>query len=228
VAVTLSTWRKGWQRWAFLLIVLIFAYTTIANVIERPEGVKIASFFIVAIIVSSFVSRIFRTTELRVDKVELDGTAQAFLAEASRGTIRILANRPDQRDVHEYEVEGKLKRAHHHIPPDEPILVFEVDVGDASDFASALRVTGVNVDGHRVLRTRSPAVPNAIAAFLLYVRDQTGKIPHVYFDWSEGNPLVHLLRYLLLGEGDTAPVTREVLRRAEPDPDRRPAVHVGG
>ena len=83
-------------------------------------------------------------------------------------------------------------------------------------------------DGFRILRTAAPAVPNAIAAFLLYLRNLTGKIPHVYFGWSEGNPLSYLFKYVAFGEGDTAPITHEVLRRAEKNPEKRPTVHVGG
>ena len=101
-------------------------------------------------------------------------------------------------------------------------------VCDASEFAGVLKVKGCNVDGFKILRAESAAVPNAIAALLLHVRDKTGKIPHAYFGWSEGNPIAYLLRYIAFGEGDTAPVTHEVLRQAEPDPDRRPALHVGG
>ena len=107
------------------------------------------------------------------------------------------------------------------------MLFVEVRPGDVSEFSDVLTVEGVDVDGHHVLRCVSPAVPNAIAALLLYLRDETSKIPHAYFGWTEGNPITYLLKFLAFGEGDTAPVTREVLRQAEPDPLRRPRIHVG-
>jgi hypothetical protein len=118
------------------------------------------------------------------------------------------------------------ERAHHHILASDPVLFLEVTVRDASEFESVLRVTGEERYGYRILRAESSAVANSIAALLLYIRDQTGKLPLVYFSWTEGNPVVNVLRYLIFGDGEVAPVTREVLRHAEPDPALRPAVHV--
>jgi hypothetical protein len=63
---------------------------------------------------------------------------------------------------------------------------------------------------------------------MLKIRDETGMRPHLHFQWSEGNPLAHLVRFDLLGQGETAPVTREILRQAEQYLPRRPIVHVGG
>ena len=99
IAVTLAMYRKG-QNWkVYLVISIVFAYTTGQNIHERPEGIKIASFFILAIVIASLVSRVLRTTELRVDKLEFDDLARDFIREAGRGTIRIIANRKDQGDL---------------------------------------------------------------------------------------------------------------------------------
>ncbi len=228
IAVTLAMHKKGGNWHVFLIIAVVFAYTTIQNIHERPEGIKIASFFIFAIVATSLVSRVWRSTELRVDRVELDDSARDFIRQAAKGTIRIIANRRDSGDALEYEIKEREKRTNNHIPAGEPVLFFEVTPGDASEFSGVLKIQGEKVDGFRVLRTQSPAVPNAIAAFLLYLRDETGKLPHAYFGWSEGNPLSYLLKYIAFGEGDTAPVTHEVLRQAEKDPESRPLVHVGG
>jgi hypothetical protein len=227
LAVTLAAWRER-RRWAgYLLLTIIFAYTTVVNIVERPEGLKIASIFIVSIVLTSLISRVMRSTELRVQGVEADETAERFLREAAHAPVRIIANRPDSGLAEEYEHKLREARESHHLPPDERVLFVEVRPGDVSEFSGRLKVTGVDVEGHQVLRCVSPAIPNAIAALLLYIRDETTKIPHAYFGWTEGNPIAYLLKFLAFGEGDTAPVTREVLRQTEADPMRRPRIHVG-
>lgn len=228
IAVTLAARRQQKNWYVYLLIALIFVYTTIQNIHERPEGIKIASFFILTIVLASLFSRVYRSTELRVERIELDDQARQFIKDAAKGTIRIIANRRDKGDADEYSLKEREKRTSNHIPDGEPILFFEVTPGDASEFSGTLSIRGESVDRYRILRTESAAVPNAIAAFLIYLRDEMGKLPHVYFGWSEGNPISYLLKYIAFGEGDTAPVTHEVLRKAEKDSNRRPIVHVGG
>ncbi|MEH2150327.1 amino acid transporter [Nostoc sp.] len=229
-AVTLSAHRHRQKRakLVFGIITLLFLYTTIVNIIERPEGIRIAGFFIGAIIFTSLVSRVWRSTELRAERIEVDELASQFFAEDSQGTIRLIANRLNTGDVLEYFMKEKEVREDNHIPLNDPILFLEIHVSDASEFADVIVVKGVQVGDYRILRAESAAVPNAIAALLLYIRDQTGKIPHAYFGWVEGNPIQYLLRFILFGEGDIAVVTREVLRRAEKNPEMRPGIHVGG
>ena len=229
VAETISARQKKQNRWiGFAIIAVVFIYTTVVNMVEQPSGIKIALLFIFGIVISSFVSRALRTTEVRIEGLEFDDKAQEFIEEMAQGEIRIVTNRRETGDVDEYRFKEHEKRVDNHIPSSDPIVFYEIELGDASDFTGKLYVRGVDIDGYRILRTEAPAVPNAIAALLLHLRDTTEKIPHVYFGWSEGNPIAYLIRYILFGEGDTAPVTREILRQAEDDPELRPSVHVGG
>jgi hypothetical protein len=226
VAVTIAHWRHR-RRNVWLAMTAIFTYTTIANIVERPEGIKIASFFIASIIVTSMISRAIRSIELRIDTVRLDESAQALVREVVPDVIRIIAHRPDSREEREYDEKERQAREDHSLDRGEQLVFLEVDQGDVSEFEGDLEVRGERVGRHRVLRCKSPAVPNAIAALLLHLKDMTRSIPHAYFGWIEGNPLEYAFRYVALGEGDTAPVTREILRQAIRDPLDRPRIHVG-
>lgn len=229
VAVTISAHRRGQRRKSvgFGVVAAIFLYTTVANVFERPEGVQVATLFILAILLVSFASRFQRAFELRAESVSYDATAWQFVEEAARGTIHIVAHDARERDSAEYRRKAAEQRRESHLPEDQPILFLEVNVRDSSEFATRLRVHGRQRDEHRILWVNSAVIPNSIAAILLDIRDRTGSVPHVYFEWTEGDPIANLLRFLFIGQGEEAPVTREVLRRAEPDPSRRPHVHVG-
>ncbi|HWB16402.1 MAG TPA: hypothetical protein VG538_08340 [Vicinamibacterales bacterium] len=216
------------MRGRFTIVAVVFVYTTAVTIVREPQGIQIAGWFIVTIVVASFVSRVLRSTEIRIEGVSYDETAARFLQEAAgHETLRIIANRPDTGLPDEYARKLVDARRSHHLPTDDFVLFLEVRPGDASNFSDVLNVTGVDVEGYRVLRCTSPAIPNAIAGLLLDMRDRTHSIPHAYFGWSEGNPFAYLLKFLAFGEGDTAPVCREVLRQAEPDPERRPRIHVG-
>ncbi|MEU2156425.1 amino acid transporter [Streptomyces sp. NPDC019396] len=230
IAVTIAAHRAGQRNWtiAFGVISAVFLYTTALNIVERPDGVKIGACFIVGIIMLSLVSRLARAFELRVTGVTLDPMAERFVRDISHRTARFIANEPDQRDAAEYRDKIRQIRADNDIPPEDDLVFVEVTVRDPSEFEAGLNVRGEVMHGrYRVLTLESSSIPNALAAFLLHVRDATGRRPHIYFEWTEGTPFANFFRFFLFGQGEVAPVTREVLRVAEPNRANRPRVHVG-
>jgi hypothetical protein len=229
-AVTLAARRAG-QRYravGFAVITVVLAYTTVSNVVERPDGVKIGSCFILAIVAVSIASRVKRVFELRATEIDFDAASQVFVRDCARRTIRLVAHKTESRDAEEYVEKIRQLRRDHDMPTDPDVIFVEVTVVDPSDFEGRLQVHGeVLHQRYRVMSVNAPSVPNALAALALRIRDDTGVKPHIYFAWTEGNPVQQFLRFLLFGLGEVAPVTREVLRRAEHDPARRPHVHVG-
>ncbi|QQQ62436.1 amino acid transporter [Paenarthrobacter ureafaciens] len=229
VAVTLSARRKQQPKRTvgFGAIAAVFIYTTITNVIERPEGIRIAAIFILGIVVISLLSRVRRSFELHATRVHLDEQALEFMSTTWEGPIALIAHEPLRVSAAAYR--DKLASAIEvsHLPLAHDPLFLEVIVDDSSDFETELYVRGVTRHGYKILEVHGPVVPNTIASVLLHIRDATGLMPHIYFRWTEGNPLTNLFRFLVLGEGEIAPVTREVLREAVPDVTKRPWVHVG-
>jgi len=225
-AVTLAVWQSR-LRWVFLPVALIFIYTTGMNIWERPEGLKISCIFIATIMFVSFISRATRSTELRITGVDFSPEALSIIKSCGDRPLRIIPRRPrsiaTHRDLDKIEA---IVRKYHALPEHSPIAFLEVERTDASEFNQRLSVEGQRLEGHCILHARSPTVSNSIAAILIEIERITEQVPHIYFKWKEGNPVVNIFGFLFLGEGDAAPLTHEVLRKAVPDVSHRPVVHV--
>jgi hypothetical protein len=177
LAVTLAAHHAGQRRRrvAFGVVTLVFGYTTAANVVERPDGVKIAAIFIGAILLVSLASRVGRAFELRATEVTFDGLATRFVRDCAHRTIRFIANEPDRGDRDEYSEKLRQVTRDNDLP-DSDVIFVEITVTDPSDFIGRLEVTGeVRCGRYRVLRLTASSVPNAIAALMLEVRDRTGR-----------------------------------------------------
>ncbi|MFJ4171421.1 amino acid transporter [Paenarthrobacter sp. NPDC089714] len=229
VAVTLSARRRHQRKRTigFGAIAAVFVYTTVANIVERPEGIRIAAIFIAGIIGISLLSRVRRSFELHATHVHLDRQALEFILDDDSGPIRLIAHEPRRLTAEAYREKLVSAIEVSHLPLNYHGIFLEVALDDTSDFETELYVKGIERHGYRILEVHGPVIANTIASVLLHIRDVTGLMPHIYFRWTEGNPITNLLRFLFLGEGEIAPVTREVLREAEPDVSRRPWVHVG-
>ena len=232
VAVTISAARsrKPFSTFGFSILTLVLLYALIANIVKQPDGIAISGLFIAGIVIVSISSRVYRATELRVETIEFNAGAQRIIAAVLKknGEIHVIANRKQAGDKVEYAAKEAAQRKMNPIPPKADVIFLEVEVVDPSGFSQTLDVRGRDIDGFHVFRVDSAAVPNAIAAILLALRDATGVRPQCHFEWAEGNPIAYLFRFLLFGKGDTAPLVREILREVEKDPSKRPAIHVGG
>ena len=156
MAVTIAAWGKA-LRWPFLLISLVFVYTTALNVYERPEGIKIASLFIISMVATSLLSRALRSTELRILAIELDQQALALLAEDDDGVIRLIARKPRSEADAGLDEADRLCRECHGVDIGEKLYFFEVNAVTLRSLET-LQVTGERVGGHWCPAGKEPVV----------------------------------------------------------------------
>lgn len=227
-AVTLSARHRGHPRLAvgFGIVTLVFVYTTVANVIERPDGIKIAAIFVLCILAVSFASRVWRSSELRIRKVTADPTVLEYLRQCRGRTVRLVPHKPDSDDDEDYAAKLAEERLSGTGGQDSPLLFVEVNVRDPSDFENNLTLLARTVGSHRIIHVDGASVATCLAGVALWVREQTGVTPHLYLEWSQGSPVRNFLRFLVWGQGQTATRVHEILRRAQPDDAARPVVHV--
>jgi hypothetical protein len=136
----------------------------------------------------------------------------------------LVPHRPGVRDLREKESEI---RRFHRLSEDVALLFVEASVADASEFYQTPLVKIVAEDERFIIRvTRCASIAHVLAVLALEL-SRDGEPLELHFGWSDESPLRTNLRFLLFGEGNVPWMVRELLKRAQPDPARRPRVVIG-
>jgi hypothetical protein len=211
----------------FGVVSVVFIYTTLANIAERPDGIIIASIFIGCVLALSMVSRFWRAEEMRLKEFRFadDAARMLWTDICLDGTFQVLVpHRPGQRSLAEKEAEIRRK---HRIPTGVPIVFLEVHYGDTSEFENA-PIIGVRQEGDFFVITAHDCVSvSHTIAQLAMEMTKNGSPLDIVFGWSKGNRLNLALDFLLFGRGDVPNRVVDLLDDAIADPDKRPTVIVG-
>ena len=233
VATMIDKWRKtdgsfgGRLSLPYLFVTVVFVYTTAAVVIEKPVGIRISVWFIVAIMLTSFVSRLARSRELRCHGFRMADPESKLLWDTivhlELGVL--VPHRPGRRSLPSKEA---AIRREHRIPRDLMVVFVEVELADASDF-DPMPVTSVRAEqGRYVVKLAGAASISHTLAALALEMAKHGRPPEIHFGWTDETPWSGTLGFLLFGEGNVPWMVRELIRRAEPDPSRRPLIIIAG
>jgi hypothetical protein len=199
---------KAYLRAAYFWFVsAIFAYTLIANIIERTDGVIIAIAFTVSIMFLGAVSRAWRSIELRVSDVTfMNPESEALWLEmvgkkVHAVPLRTSSSRARKRKTDEirrfYRVQGALAYLHVNL------------VDNRSDFLSPLQVT-VTKEGENYVVEVFGAV--AIANTIAYISELIDPIS-LFLGLTRQNLMTQSLKYVLWGEGETGLMVYMILLR---------------
>ncbi len=231
-AVVIDEWRKSKRAgrarvpWPYLIALAVFLYTTVAIVIEKPDGIRIAGAFILAVIVGSGISRVMRSTELRFDRFEFADNESHILWDTLKylDFPVLVPHRPGRHTIEQKE--QSIRKAHR-LGSDTPIVFVETNLGDTSEFTQSPLIAVVREDDRFIIRlTDCVSVAHTIALVALELA-KTGKPPEIHFGWSERSPMTASIDFVLFGEGNVPWMVRELIRRAEPDSKRRPRIVIG-
>jgi hypothetical protein len=223
IAAALALWREHRRLMSLYcwLVAVIFAYTTIDNVIERPDGIIIASIFIFAIIAIGAISRYLRATELRVSELSFVDEKSARLWKEICGKkvdlIPLRTSTPEARAA-------KLKELRRYYRTEDMAAFVNVTLLDnRSEFFAPLQICVREEDGHYVIQV-SQAI--AIANTIAYISELIDPCS-IFLGLTRLNPMNQALRFLLLGEGETGLLVYKILVRYwewTPEDDVRPLI----
>lgn len=223
VAAAISLWKERafWLSGYCWVVVLVFGYTTIANVIERTDGILIAACFIVFILSLSGVSRYWRAKELRVGGHSF---CDAESEQLWKLAITERVNLAPIRSLDEAARAAKAKQLKAYYNLTGPLAFVHITLLDnRSEFLSPLEIKLTKENGNYLLQaSQAVAMANAIA----YLSEQLHPAG-LYLGLSRRNLMRQSFRYFLLGEGETALMVYTILLHlweSTPEEDERPCI----
>jgi hypothetical protein len=214
IAVTIAFWREFQHdrhgrslplTLMFGAAVLVFVYTLVDNVIERPDGVIISTIFIFIMLTSSALSRYQRAKELRVAGLEFVDEASAEL------WPNLVEKRVNLVPCHTSSAayrERKSDDIHRNFRVSGALAFLHVNLLDnRSEFISRLRVSVREEGEHYVIEVWGAV---AIANTIAYVTELID--PATLFIMLSGRNLMEQsLRYLFWGEGEVGMLVYTIL-----------------
>ncbi|MBC8120752.1 MAG: hypothetical protein H7Y22_02810 [Gemmatimonadaceae bacterium] len=217
VAVSLALGREatadGSRRtrllsYYFWAIAAIFAYTLIDNVIERPDGVVIAGFFILGILVVGAISRWRRATELRVEQVNFadDESAELWPELCGRRVylVPLISNDPAIRNRKSQQIRQYYSCVA------VPFAFMHVNLrDDRSDFLGGLRLYVRKVGENYVLEIEGAV---ALANTIAYLSELIDPIS-IFLGLTRKDMTSQSLQFILFGEGETGLMVYQILVR---------------
>lgn len=216
--------RPGWRFHASCS--LFFLTMACMTVWINRAGLGIALLFVGAVLVTSFVSRWLRSTELRCEGFDFaDDTSAARWRELRQTPGQILVpHRPGRFSLGK---KNREVRALHRLQDQRHVTFVEVEIGDPSEFFQRPRLQFAVVEGLSVLRvSRAVSAAHVLGAIALELCTSE-HVPELVFGWSRQTPLAANLDFLLWGEGNVPWLVRELVRKAERNPARRPRILMG-
>jgi hypothetical protein len=227
-------WRSAARiprLWSWLpsgpgLFAIWFLASAAAVTIHAPSGLVIAGSFIGVLFISSILVRALRTNELRTVHFEFKDEHSKFLWDSLRlADFPVLV--PHRPGRHERDMKEEQIRRDHQLDPDADVVFIEAEVDDPSNFMQNILIE-VFQEGRRfvIKVTRCVSVAHAIAAIALEMSKES-KPPGLHFGWSDMDLMTASWSYFAFGEGNVPWKVRELILRAEPNPERRPRVIIG-
>ncbi|HXF27103.1 MAG TPA: hypothetical protein VN610_07510, partial [Bryobacteraceae bacterium] len=211
-AATVTTWkesRAGQGSYGvcffYALVTLVFLYTTLANIAERPDGIIIASFFIVFTLSLSGISRYVRAKELRVTNIDFaDEESERLWKQISGKKVNFVP----VRGFSKKEIGGKCEKIRKNYKAEGPLAFVHVGLLDnRSEFLGpiAVRIRQQGSD-YRIEAGHAVAIANTIAYLTVKLEPIS-----IILGLSRLNLMEQSLRYFLFGEGETGLMVYTIL-----------------